>query len=193
MLYTYQIELPEEGATSFIKTIQVGPRIFQFQFQWAIASEEQYNNIDRYLTTKAKSDPLVTAGAYNTDYNYEAYYLQINQWLQAETGRTIDQWIQEQDTLPRSILAAPEASRVIMIRERIQECITLYPVLQLYSETLHWQFKCTYNGQVTAGCVRTGGWYLNRDGDAAFRFVSDLTNIDKDHLNNVTIEFEVRA
>ena len=186
-VYTLNLTLPEEGATTIYKNITVGSRVIQFRFQWAIASEEQYNIIQQYLTTKTKSDPLFIDDAYTYNYDFIEYYYPIA--LMSDTQ--LDEWLDTNPVLPTSVLAAPRPSQKIMLRNRAEEAAALRPVVAQYKEVLKWQFHALYNGETTVGVIEPGGWYRSQDVDLQFRFTSPLDYIGKDDFERVTLEFEV--
>lgn len=187
VLYTLPLALPDEDTTSVVNNVQVGKEVVRFRFQWAVASEEQYNLIMRYINTKTKSDPLNDDGTYTYDYDYMSYYLN----LATMTEEELNDWLNTNPVLPNSILNSPRASQILMLQKRIEECITLKPVIDQYKEVIRWQFKATYKDQITVGFIEPGGWYRNQDPDLCFRFVSELPYIGRNDFNNVTIEFEV--
>ena len=187
VLYTLPLALPDEDTTSIVNNIQVGKEVIRFRFQWAVASEEQYNLIMRYINTKTKSDPLNNDGVYTYDYDYMSYYLDLS----AMTEEELNDWLDTNPVLPNSILNSPRASQILMLQKRTAECITLKPVIDQYKEVIRWQFKATYKDQVTVGFIEPGGWYRNQDPNLCFRFVSELPYIGRNDFNNVTIEFEV--
>jgi hypothetical protein len=187
VLYTLQLELPEDNATTVINNIQVGNDIAYFRFQWAIASEEQYNLIRNYISIKTKSDPINDHGVYTYNYDYMAYYLSLADKTEAE----LNDWLDTDPPLPNSILNSVRASQLLMFRQRIREALALEPVIAQYKEVVKWQFHVTYKGQTTVGVIEPGGWYRNQDPDMSFRFVSELDHIGRTDFNNVTIEFEV--
>ena len=189
-LYEQQISI-EEGETFSSATIQVGTKRVYVKFQWAVASEEQFSRIERFLTTKALNDPLVGDGGNNTEYNYLQYYIDAFVWINEVSGRTVEDWILNQDVLPRSILTADTRARATIVQGRIDECVSLAPIVQQYNEILRWQFSLTYDGKATVGVVEPGGWYRNQDKEFSFRFVSDRPVIGKNDLGLVTMEFEV--
>lgn len=186
-LYTLQLALPEDEATTVINTIQVGNETIDFRFQWAVASEEQYNIILQYLDTKTRSDPLNDHGTYSYNYNYMEYYLALSDKSEQE----LVEWLDTDPVLPNSISQAVRASQVLMLKKRINECLTLKPVILQYKEVVKWQFRAVYKDQVTVGVIEPGGWYRNQDPEMSFRFVSELPTIGRKDFNNVTIEFEV--
>lgn len=186
-LYTLQLALPEDEATTVINTVQVGNETIDFRFQWAVASEEQYNIILRYLDTKTRSDPLNDHGTYSYNYNYMEYYLALSDKSEQE----LVEWLDTDPVLPNSIAQAVRASQVLMLKKRINECLTLKPVILQYKEVVKWQFRAVYKDQVTVGVIEPGGWYRNQDPEMSFRFVSELPTIGRKDFNNVTIEFEV--
>lgn len=187
VLYTLPLALPDEDTTSIVNNIQVGKEVIRFRFQWAVASEEQYNLIMRYINTKTKSDPLNNDGVYTYDYDYMSYYLNLSTMSEEE----LNDWLDTNPVLPNSILNSPRASQILMLQKRIEECVTLKPVIDQYKEVIRWQFKATYKDQITVGFIEPGGWYRNQDPDLCFRFVSELPYIGRNDFNNVTIEFEV--
>lgn len=186
-LYTLQLSAPEEGATTILNTVQVGNETIDFRFQWAVASEEQYNLILQYIDTKTRSDPLNDHGTYSYNYNYMEYYLA----LANKNDQELAGWLDTNPVLPNSIENANRASQLLMLKKRISECIVLRPVLAQYKEVVQWQFQATYKDQVTVGVIEPGGWYRNQDPELSFRFVSELPQIGRNDFGNVTIEFEV--
>lgn len=186
-LYTLQLSLPDENSTTVVNNVQVGRNNVRFRFQWAVASEEQYNLIVQYINTKTKSDPLNDNGTYTYEYDYLQYYLQFEDM----TDEELNAWLDTNPVLPNSIANAVRASQILMIRKRLEECITLRPVVLQYKEVLRWQFQAIYKDQITVGFIEPGGWYRNQDPELCFRFVSELDYIGRKDFNNVTIEFEV--
>lgn len=186
IIYNLPLKYPEEGATTIYKNITVGSRNIQFRFQWAVASEEQYNIIQQYLDTKTKSDPLVVDGAYNYNYDYIDYYVP----LQGMSDNDITEWMQE-NPLPSSIVVVPLLSQLMVLKTRAREAAALKPVVEQYKEVLRWQFHSTYNNEVNVGFIEPGGWYRNQDTDLQFRFISPLSYIGKNDFDKVTLEFEV--
>lgn len=187
VLYTIQLALPDEDVTTVVNNIQVGNEMVHFHFQWAVASEEQYNLITHYLDTKTKSDPLNNEGTYTYDYDYIDYYTA----LADKTEEELNDWLDTNPVLPNSILNSVRASQILMLKQRIAEAVTLSPVVAQYKEVLRWQFQATYKDQITVGFIEPGGWYRNQDPELCFRFVSELPYIGRNDFNNVTIEFEV--
>ena len=186
-LYTIQLELPDIDDTVVVNNIQVGSETVRFRFQWAVASEEQYNLIMKYLDTKTRSDPLNNSGVYTYDYDYMAYYLILASMTEEELG----EWLDTDPVLPNSIQEAVRASQLLMLKKRITECVALKPVIDQYKEVIKWQFQAIYRDHITVGVIEPGGWYRNQDPDLCFRFVSELPHIGRKDFNNVTIEFEV--
>lgn len=190
MAYVYQCKLskPAEGATTIPINVTVGTRTLRFTFQWAIASAEQFDAIERYLKNKANGDPLDEGGEFNRDYDYLAFYTPLINMSDDE----LVQWLNESSVLPRNIEQAPSiSSKLSLLHSAIAECAELDPVVRQYKEVMRWQFKMIYNNEVTTGVVTTGGWYRNQAVNFDFRFVSDLKNIGYEDLGNVTMEFEV--
>lgn len=189
--YTFQLPFPEDGEDTFIQTIIVGGRSLQFKFQWATSSDEQFSYIKRFLDTKSRGDPLILGNVIINDYNYVEYYYGIILWLNEDPSRSIEEWLSLEQALPRSISIAPLESQLIMLRQRIEECASLLPIIAQYNEVLRWQFRLIYGTEKTIGVVEPGGWYRNQDSEFSFRFLSDRTHIGKEDIGLVTIEFEV--
>lgn len=187
VLYTIPLSLPDNDTTTIVNNIQVGTGTIRFRFQWAVASEEQYNIVMDYINTKTKSDPMDNNGVYSYDYDYVAYYM----GLSGRTDEQLNNWLDTDPILPHSIRIASRPSQLLMLHKRIAECETLDPVIKQYKEVLRWQFQATYKGQITTGFIEPGGWYRNQDPELCFRFVSELPYIGRNDFNNVTIEFEV--
>lgn len=187
VVYSLPLSLPEDGSTTVINNIQVGNEVVYFRFQWAIASEEQYNIVRNYINTKTKSDPLNIDGTYTYEYDYMSYYLLLSNMSEQE----LNEWLDTGPVLPNSILNSSRPSQIAMLKKRIQECKALKPVVEQYKEVVKWQFKAVYKDQVTTGVIEPGGWYRNQDPNMCFRFVSELDHIERLDFNNVTIEFEV--
>lgn len=186
-VYTLPLKLPEEGATTIFKNITVGEKNIQFRFQWAIASEEQYNIILQYLTTKTKSDPLYIDGAYTYDYDFIEYYLPLAGMTDAE----LEEWLGEDHPLPASMLNKQPSAQLAILKPRIKEAAALAPVVAQYKEVLKWQFHSLYEGETNVGVIEPGGWYRSQDTALQFRFVSPLAHIGRNDFERVTIEFEV--
>lgn len=186
-LYTLPLSLPDLETTTVINNVRVGSEMVQFRFQWAVASDEQYNLIMRYINTKTRSDPLNDNGTFTYEYDYLSYYLALKDMDNDE----LNAWLDTDPVLPNSIVNSVRASQLLMLKSRIKECIALKPVVDQYKEVLRWQFQATYKGQITIGFIEPGGWYRNQDPDLCFRFVSELPYIGYKDFNNVTIEFEV--
>ena len=187
-IYELPLTLSSQESTYESYEISVGGGTILIQLQWAVASEEQYNIVARYLKTKSDSDPLNNNGEYSYDYDYLEYYYALKDYTEEE----LTEWIQTASPIPNSLIGKPPASQLKLLQLRIEECETLYPVVQLYKELLRWQFKATYNDDVIVGLVEPGGWYLNQDAALSFRFVSDLTAIRQSDLDKVTMEFEIK-
>ena len=187
VLYTAALSLPDNNTTTIVNNIHVGNEVVSFRFQWAVASEEQYNIIMDYIGTKTKSDPMEKDGVFSYDYDYVAYYMALADY----NDEQLNDWLDTDPMLPHSIAVAQRPSQLLMLHNRINECKALDPVIKQYKEVLRWQFQATYKGQVTSGFIEPGGWYRNQDPELCFRFVSELPYIGRNDFNNVTIEFEV--
>ena len=186
-VYTLPLKLPEADATTIFKNITVGDKTIQFRFQWAIASEEQYEIVQHHLNTMTRSDPLYVDGAYTYNYDFIEYYLPIDSMTDAE----LDAWLETDPDLPASVISAQPAARKIILRNRAKEAAALAPVVAQYKEVLKWQFHALYNGETTVGVIEPGGWYRSQDVDLQFRFVSALSYIGRNDFERVTLEFEV--
>ena len=188
-LYTLPLKKPsgEPDATTIYKNIVVGTLRLPFRFQWAVASEEQYNILTSYIKSKTRSDPLCIGGTYTYNYNYMEYYLNLADYTEQE----LNDWLDTDPALPISIKKAQRPSQLIMLKSRIKEATALAPVLAQYKEVIKWQFHMTLNGEVNVGVIEPGGWYRNQDSTLCFRFVSPLPHIGKNDFDRVTMEFEV--
>lgn len=166
--------------------IQAGNLLLNFDFQWAVASEEQASFVYKYLQNKAKGDPLVLSdGNYNRDYDWYSYYISLE-------NVDLTQWLATNPILPVSLHNKEQEQLLYLLSLRIQEAVALKPVITLYSETVCWQFQCQVQGQdVITGLVKPGGWFRNQDNVFSFRFLSNLDTIGKTNLNNVYLEIEV--
>lgn len=187
VIYNLALSLPDAEDTTIVNNIRVGNKSVLFKFQWAIASEEQYNIIMKYIDTKTRSDPLDNNGTFTYDYNYIDYYMQ----LAGMSDQELNDWLDTDPVLPRTIKVAEHPSQLLMLHSRITESTALDPVIKQYREVLRWQFKATYKDQITTGYIEPGGWYRSQDPELRFRFVSELPYIGRKDFNNVTIEFEV--
>lgn len=186
-LYTLPLKLPEIGATTIFKDVTVGDKNIQFRFQWAIASEEQYNIVLRYLNTMTQSDPLYVDGAYTYNYDFIEYYLPISAMTDAE----LEEWLGTDPHLPASIVNKPLEAQKLVLRNRAKKAEALAPVVAQYKEVLKWQFHALYEGETTVGVIEPGGWYRSQDVALQFRFVSPLSYIGRNDFERVTLEFEV--
>lgn len=187
-IYELPLTLSSQESTYESYEISVGGGTILIQLQWAVASEEQYNIVARYLKTKSDSDPLNNNGEYSYDYDYLEYYYALKDYTEEE----LTEWVQTASPIPNSLIGKPPASQLKLLQLRIEECEALYPVVQLYKELLRWQFRATYNDDIIVGLVEPGGWYMNQDAALSFRFVSDLTAIRQSDLDKVTMEFEIK-
>lgn len=182
---------PDEGTDNYTVTIQAGPLNIQFIFQWAVATQEQYDGFERYYINLAKNDPLVGLHGEDRNYNYIEYYISIYQW-KLENNKTTAQWLAGQQVLPRTVREAQAGyPQEFIIDKRINECISILPLLRQYQDTLLWHFTVSCNGERTTGYVIPGGWYREGFDSFAFRFTSTPESIDKDSLGLVTVEVEV--
>lgn len=188
-LYELPLKKPsgEPNAVTIYKNITVGTLNLPFRFQWAVASEEQYNILIDYINTKTRSDPMLVEGVYTYSYNYMDYYLALSNKSEEE----LNDWLDSDPILPQSIASAVRASQLIMLKNRIKECVALEPVLAQYEEVIKWQFHVTIEGETNVGVIEPGGWYRNQDGTICFRFVSSLEHIGRDDFDKVTMEFEL--
>ena len=186
-IYQCQLSLPEKEATTIYKTITVGNKEVQVRFQWAVASEEQYNILLRYIDTKTNSDPLYIDGTYTYEYDYMDYYGR----LIGKTEEQLSAWLDTNPVLPNSIINQDREAQIRILQQRITEVTALKPVLAQYKEVVKWQFSLLYDDVTTVGVIELGGWYRNQDPVMSFRFISELENIGRYDFNNVTMEFEV--
>lgn len=175
----------DKDADSFTQIIQVGSHLLTFEFQWAIVSEEQYALISRYLTNKSSNDPLIVSGEYDRTYNWFDYYYAL-------VGKDLDEWLDSNPLIPVSLSGKPRSTQKQLLNIYITEAQSLEPAIRLYTDIIKWQFTMAGPDVDTAvGYVQPGGWYHNQDNTLAFRFISELDNIDRDTISEVTLQFEV--
>ena len=185
--YVLALKKPVADATVIYKTITVGNKQVIFQFQWSIASEEQYRIVEQYINTKMKSDPFLINGAYVYQYDYIDYYARLYGMSDAQ----LNDWLDSDPLLPNSISLMRRDSQLQTIRQRSEEAAALKSVVNHYKEEMSWHFQATYRSEITTGVMELGGWYRSQDPELQFRFVSPLTHIGKNDFDNVTLEFEV--
>lgn len=183
----YYYRITNEGnETNFKQLIRVGTRILTFQFQWAIISEEQNQNVEEYLRRKANTDPILRkSGNYDRDYSWFEYYNNL-------IGVDLDTWVATAPELPISVLTKSKSQQINLLNSYIEEAKALSPIITLYTDLLKWGF--TMQGEdieYTVGLVQPGGWYHNQNNKLSFRFTSELPRIDVDTIDQVIIEFEV--
>lgn len=185
--YILPLKKPVADATTIYKTIVIGDKQISFQFQWSIASEEQYNIIEQYVNTKMRSDPFLVNGSYVYQYDYINYYAR----LYGMSDEQLNDWLDANPLLPNSIALMSRDSQLQTLRQRIEEAAALKAVINHYREEMSWHFQATYRSEITTGVMELGGWYRSQDPELQFRFVSQLTHIGKNDFDNVTLEFEV--
>lgn len=185
--YILPLTKPVEGATTIYKTVNVGDKEVIFQFQWSIASEEQYDIVQRYIDTKMHSDPFLINGSYVYQYDYVDYYAR----LYGMTDEQLEEWLDTDPLLPNSIVAMDRSAQITTLKQRAEEAAALRSIVNHYKEIMKWHFQASYRSEITTGVMELGGWYRSQDPELQFRFVSPLTHIGKDDFNNVTLEFEV--
>lgn len=184
--YYYKIDNANND-TSLEQLIQVGSRALRFKFQWAIASEEQFDMVVKYLKDKADTDPILrSSGDYDRSYDWYTYYYSL-------VGVDLDAWLATDPELPNSIKTASTVARQKeLLNLNISEAQTLRPIILLYTEVMRWQFSVsTSDTDTIAGVVESGGWYRNQDTKYSFMFYTNRDVITKDSLSEVYIVFEV--
>lgn len=185
--YYYNMADIDTEATKVSQVIVVGQRTITFQFQWAVASAEQGSLVASYLMRKASSDPLLLVdGNYNRNYDWYEYYAAL-------FNVDLDIWLDSDPVLPASVVkASNRLQQKTILNRNITEARTLTPIVQLYTETMRWQFQAETAGlDTTTGLVEPGGWFRNQDSHYAFRFHSAREYIGQGDLNEIAIEFEV--
>lgn len=185
--YALPLTKPVEGATTIYKTVNVGDKEVIFQFQWSIASEEQYDIVQQYIDTKMRSDPFLINGSYVYQYDYVDYYAR----LYGMTDEQLGEWLDTNPLLSNSIAAMDRSAQITTLKQRAEEAAALRSIVNHYKEIMKWHFQASYRSEITTGVMELGGWYRSQDPELQFRFVSPLTHIGKDDFNNVTLEFEV--
>lgn len=183
--YYFKLDNPS-NEPSLTQDIQVGNRTIRFQFQWAVVSEEQFNLILQYVRTRAKNEPILrNGGAYDRTYNWYEYYISL-------VGVNLTEWLDTDPEIPIFIQNEPISRKIELLNNRITEAKALKPAVDLYTDILKWQFTASsVDTENTVGYVQPGGWYRNQDNTYAFRFVTNLDYVDRTHLSEVYIVFEV--
>lgn len=185
--YYHNITGIDTSLTKVVQVVIVGNRTLTFTFQWAIASEEQAQLVDRYLTQLAETDPLVFSDKnFNREYDWYTYYANL-------FNQDLDEWLDTNPVLPMSVIKAGDRrEQKIVLNRNIATAKTFTPIITLYAETLRWQFRmdCADTDTIT-GTVEPGGWFRNQDSKFAFRFHSARTYIGASDINELALEFEV--
>ena len=186
-MYTYHASLTTVNGTSFTQTFSVGSHTLSITFLWDTANEEQYTILYRALAARASSDPLIKASdsSYiNRDYDWIDWMLAL--------PTDIETALNEGMEYPQSMRKVSNTIKANLLQESKEEAAALKVLIDPLITQLAWNVTVTdENGNITTGVVRPGGWLHNQDSSWRIRFVSSLTDIGKDDLLNMQLEFEV--
>ncbi len=172
-----------DNATDFSISITVSDKVFNCRFLWAIATQEQYDKMQQVLAVRATNDPLVGSGSPIRDYDWDEYYLNLQ-------DVDLDAWLDEQDVLPSSIYGKIRADQLTILQQNIATALEDSKTLLIFQETLRWQVQVSVDDEVTVASIQPGGWY-NYLTAISFRFVSEHSYIGLNDLQYVTMEFDI--
>lgn len=183
--YYYKLENISKEETAVSKAIRVGNRTITFNFQWAIASEEQCNMVMKHLVKRADTDPLSVQGNMDRTYNWLGYYVSL-------ADKDLNEWLDTNPSIPFSIKSLPRNRQIQILQYRIQEALSIAAIVDQYVEVMRWQVSVVSADTDPTSCfVELGGWNRNQDNHYAFRFLSGRQYIGREDLNELYIEFEV--
>lgn len=184
---TYNYRITTDTATTNTATLLVsaGIRSFQFNFVWDTVNQEQYDILDKGLKDRALADPLLDGSDIIRDYDWIDWYLAL--------PLDIESYLINGGAYPQSLRNTDTAVRANLMNESRDEAKVLSRIRNIYKDQLVWNVVITEltTSKVLTGVVRPGGWINNQSDIWRVRFVSALTEIGKEDLNKVFIEFEV--
>lgn len=167
-------------------SIQAGQQTLDLSFQWAVASTEQYALVEKYITQKSFTDPILrTTGEYDREYNWYEYYAAL-------VNTDLEEWLSETTELPQSLRNKDKDTQLRLLNTYVQEARDLTPIVTLYSECICWQFSIssTNDTMPVTGFVRPGGWYRGDD-TYSIKFVTLLDKVGRYDLNKCILVIEV--
>lgn len=180
-LYTYTF------ASDDNVEISAGDRTLQLAIAWPEDIQETYDNLLRSIESDMLSDPLVNSTEIIRDYDYLNYYSNIPAY-----GAGMEEWLEEQDTLPQSIRGLQTTAQLNALTERRALCQGLSDYKSDLEDQLCYQITITDDmNRVVVTDVRPGGWFNEQDNYWAARYTSNITDIKQGQLNIVTMEIEV--
>lgn len=183
--YNYRITTDTEASDTAALLISAGTRSFQFNFAWDTVNQEQYDILDRGLKDRALADPLLDGSDIIRDYDWIDWYLAL--------PIDIENYLNNGGAYPQSLRNTAVAVRANLMNEFREEAKVLKRIRTIYIDQLVWNVVITEltTSKVLTGVVRPGAWINNQSDIWRVRFVSALTEIGKEDLNKVFIEFEV--
>ena len=180
-LYSYSFNSDENVE------ISAGDRTLQLSIAWPDNVQEIYDNIQRDIDSDMRSDPLVNSTEIIREYDYLGYYSSIPAY-----GSGMEEWLDEQDTLPQSIRELQHSAQLNLLVERRALCLGLSAYLSDLKDQLCYQITITDDmNRVVVTDVRPGGWFNEQDNYWAIRYTADIPEIGQGQLNIVTMEIEV--
>lgn len=184
---TYNYRITTDTATTDTATLLVsaGSRSFQLNFIWDTVNQEQYDIVDRGLKDRALADPLLDGSDIIRDYDWIDWYLALP--LDIET------YLRNGGAYPQSLRNTEITVRANLMNSYREEAKDLKRIRTIYEDQLVWNVVVTEltTTEMLTGVVRTGAWINNQSDVWRLRFVSALTEIGKEDLSKVFIEFEV--
>lgn len=185
----YTLDIPEDNIDDEFELIaSVGNKNFTLRFLWDTAAEEQYNELIDACKVEASSDSLKYDDHYERDYDYVEYWEQFR----SMSNQQRLEWAKNPTwAIPSSFVGLTPERRVVLIQEHLEDTAEVTRRLTVFKECMRWQVVVDMEDERDVAVVQTGGWYRNQDNSYAFRFVSSLSEIGRDDLKNVTMEFEV--
>lgn len=180
-LYTYTFNNDSDVEVS------AGDRTLQLAISWPSDVQETYDNLLQSIDSDMRSDPLVSTESIIRDYDYLNYYINIPAY-----GAGMEEWLDEQDTLPQSIRGLAKIAQLNILVERKTLCTGLAQYKSDLEDQLCYQITITDDmNRVVVTDVRTGGWFNEQDNYWAIRYVAGVPTIGYGQLNIVTMEIEV--
>lgn len=180
-LYTYAFNSDENVEVS------AGDRTLQLAISWPSDVQETYDSLLQSIDSDMRSDPLVNVENIIRDYDYLGYYNNIPVY-----GSGMEEWLDEQDTLPQSIRGLERVAQLNILIERKTLCAGLAQYKSDLEDQLCYQITITDDmNRVVVTDVRPGGWFNEQDDYWAARYTAGVPTIGYGQLNIVTMEIEV--
>lgn len=185
----YYARLNEVPSLDFTQAFSAGTHILNIRFLWDEANEEQYLIVKRALDDRALADPLVKDdGTIIKDYDWVEWYSSL--------PIDIEEALQNGMEYPQSLRYLDIHSRALALQQYKLEAEELKVLLEPYLNQLVWHctiWEETQPTVIVTADMRPEGWIHDQDFGWRVRFASDLTQVGKNDLLNVRLEFEVDA